>query len=332
MPLDPEIVAEAGLERALSTWEGLQVLSGWIAAFAAAFTALATLGHFIVKDRVDRVIPNKVRQIHDQRRQTFLALPESSWPDWLLLENGWKQEDRRGDLKSFVSTSEVSDFGAYSTDIILKRGSQTLVWANAIALGDRYIWPYASEGEELEDGDNTITVQQAIAGTGISNFVRKNIGARIDIVGVGLESSHGGDDEDARRKLSVSRGRKLISASEQTIEVPFDSTQVNYRVLGLGRALTTAEKGSDAERRQRSVLVLALARKSHDEIMFPVEDAIEILITDFDLGSPELADYEYACVAKERLSPVLTRMKNSIGWSPSGLTAIEAVAKRPCID
>ncbi|MDX1292129.1 MAG: hypothetical protein R3265_04895, partial [Hyphomonas sp.] len=310
----------------------LRVWFGWLAALATAVAAVFAFVHFIAKDRVERVIPNKAREVQDQRRQTLLDLPESSWPDWLLLENGWTQEDHGNDLKSFILVSTENNSGAHSTDIILKRGSQTLVWANAIALGDRYVWPYSGEGDELEDGENTITVHRAIAGIGLSDFVRKNIDARIDIVGVGLESSHGGDDTDVYRNLSVARGRKLISASEQSIEVPVLSTQLNYRVLGLGRALTAVEKGSDAERRQRSVLILALARKSHDEIMFSVEDAIDFLVTDFDFLSPELSDYEYACVIKERLSPVLKLVENSTEWTAPELSASEAVSRRPCAD
>tara|TARA_R110001606_G_scaffold272376_1_gene420897 strand:- start:786 stop:1796 length:1011 start_codon:yes stop_codon:yes gene_type:complete len=330
MPIERSILNETGLSNAIDGWQSIAFWFGISAAIATSVAALLGIGFVVARNQVENVIPKKAEALLQERRAVLVEQPESTWPDWFLAEQGWLNVEPEDGIKVFVLRPDKKSAEPQTTGIILKRGTQTLVWANAITLGDQYVWPYAQDKSDLEDGENTIPIGKAIAGTGITQIIRKSEKAQIDIIGVGLESSHGGDPKDEFRELSDSRGQQLISAAEQVIEIPLPSRKINYRTLGLGRALTLEEKGSVAERRQRSALIVVIARMSHDTLMLPLGEAITKLVMDVDIGTVELSNYEYSRVASRRLSVPIVDDSELDTWSAPKINVEEALSHRPC--
>lgn len=236
-----------------------------------------------------------------------------------------------GELTILVERPLANAVGPQPTGILIRRGEQTLAWAKAVPFGERFIWPYAQVSDQLEDGANRIAISQVVGGTGIAEFIRQTSDFPVDVIGVGLESSHGGDSADIYRKLSDVRGSHLVEAVNKSITVFNPAKTVRYRTLGLGRALENVEKDSDAERRQRSALVIVIARMSHDTINLPETDALVKLLMDVDLTAVDLGEYEYSCMAAERLSPSLV-FDDSVSetWSLPKVSAEDAIAMRTC--
>ncbi|MEO1381049.1 MAG: hypothetical protein AAFU69_11975 [Pseudomonadota bacterium] len=336
MAVDPEMLVETNLSEAMVNWQTWSFWLGWLASLGAVAVAALTAGYFYANYQVERGIPSAVQRRLAELRETIPADPVSTWPDWFLHEEGWESREHPDGLKVFVLKPSGDTSDPNKTGVLFRQGQQTLVWANVISLGDRYVWPYGQNSDVLEDGDNTLGIADAIAGTGLADVIRGVVNTEIvdnteiDVVGVGLESSHGGDPNDVFRKLSDLRGQNLIAAAKQVIEVPFASIDIRYRSLGIGRALIEQAERSDLERRQRSALLLVVARFSHDHIQMPLETALSKLVSETDLGAINVSEYEYSCAIVQRLSSPLVDDPNLPEWTIPELSVTDDLALRPC--
>jgi len=330
MEINRDLLLEAGLSNTFDWWQTALLWSAAITAGLTLITAGVGCFAFYARYKVQNDLPLRAEAARGNLRQSLSLEPPSAWPDWYMVEQGWRHEKDLGELKVFTLSAEPLEGGANTTGIIFKNGSQTVAWAEAIALGDHYVWPYAEDSYELEDGDNTVPIQQAISGTGIANIIRQSPTHFIDVIGVGLESSDGGDPDDEYRELSDNRGMQLAFAARSVIEEPSDSRRVGYRSLGLGRAMNKVARGSQLERQQRSALLVVVARMSHDEIRLPLTDTLSAIVMDVDINTLSLADYEYSCAAEERLSGVWVDDPNAQEWEVPKISVAEALARRPC--
>ena len=295
-------------------------------AIAAAIVAIiVAVGVY----QVNVAIPKLAAERSELLDAELMKQPVSAWPTRLLLSNGWESNQSIGDLTVLVDNPPAGAVGTEPTGILIRRGEQTLAWAKAVPFGERFVWPYAQVSDELEDGDNTVAIAQVVARTGIADFVRQTENYPVDVVGVGLESSDGGDPTDKYRKLSDERGVSLVEAVNRSIVVVNPQKVVRYRTLGLGRALAMAPKGSEVERLQRSALVIVIARMSHDTINLPETNALVTLLMDIDLNVVDLSNYEYSAVAARRLSgPLVFEDSSAEPWTAPEIPVSEALAAR----
>ena len=232
-------------------------------------------------------------------------------------------------MYQFAHGSNEIEFG--STSVILKQGEQTVLWANVFAGGHRYIWNYAEPDqkplEPLLDGDIELSVDDAIQKIEFGELIRSaSEKDKIDIVGIGLESSHGGDEDDTIRKLSRTRGALLAGAVNRKLNITDPDRQVAYYSLGLGRALTSAPRGTEKEKRQRAVVLIVAARARQDIGVIGAEEAIGDLVMNVKVGDIQLTDYEYSMAADIRLSGPLTfDGTGAPDWLDEGPTVSELV-------
>ncbi|MDP3739735.1 MAG: hypothetical protein Q8R02_20275 [Hyphomonadaceae bacterium] len=307
-------------------WQFALVAAAIVAGIAAIVIAVATY-------QTSHAIPKLADERSLKLDADLMQQPESAWPTRLLLANGWANEKAIDDLTILVEHPSEDAIGPQPTGILVRRGEQTLVWAKAVPFGERYVWPYAQVSDQLEDGDNSVSISQVVAGTGIADFIRQTENYPVDIVGVGLESSHGGDAADIYRKLSDDRGVSLVEAVSNSITVVNPQKLLRYRTIGIGRALTKAEKGSNAERRQRSALVIVIARMSHDIINLPETNQLITLLMDVDLKAIDLTDYEYSAIAARRLSvPLVFGDSDAEPWVVPPISAADALAARAALE
>lgn len=320
--IDRELLERTGLASSYDGWQTALVWAGIIAAVAAIAIAIATY-------QTGYAIPKRAEEQGKQLDADLMKQPVSAWPTRLLLGNGWSEEKTVGDLSVLIDHPSAVAVGVEPTGILIRRGEQTLAWAKAVPFGERYVWPYAQVSNQLEDGSNAIPITQAVSGTGIGEFIRQTGSYPVDVIGVGLESSHGGDSADIYRELSDDRGASLVEAVANSITIIDPNKEVRYRTIGVGRALTKANKGSDAERRQRSALVIVIARMSHDTINLPDTKRLITLLMDVDLKVVDLSDYEYSSMAARRLSdPLVFGDPSAAPWIAPQIPVADALAAR----
>lgn len=337
MTAGAEILAETNLLEAMNQWLALKknwgaalqfaLIGGGIATLAAAICGAA---YWLSDSKIE-----EIKRLSDQRleiRRTELAHADSNtWPLWYMREKGWKSLEVGNGLSIHTLATADPATGEEVVDAQIRQGEDTVVRARIIAFGDRYVWPYAGSSGKLEDGENDIDIETAISGTGIAQIIRENPLAReIDIIGVGLESSHGGDPADTLRQLSDDRGAALISAATRNIVIPDSEVTPSFRILGLGRAITDQpRRGSDAERKQRSALIIIIARYNRD-ISMTADEAIRHLVETAPLSSIDLMDYEYSCAITQRLSLPIVDDPTLQDWEVPPLTAADARRLREC--
>jgi hypothetical protein len=215
--------------------------------------------------------------------------------------------------------------------LILRRDEENVAWAQAIPFGQRYVWPYAQVSDHLEDGKAQVEIRTVVKDTGISDFLRSTGESPAEIIGVGLESSDGGDPKDEIRQLSIDRAINLLAAVSQAIELPHTPKRIYYRQLGLGRARRSELKESEPERKQRSALVIVVAFLRQDTATQSTEQTLETLLRRLPLQQINLMDYEFSYAMAERMGERL-----AIGSAPRGdrwehppITVEQAIARRP---
>lgn len=249
-------------------------------------------------------IPRQAENAVAAKEIALKQQPVFMWPSRLLLEDEWKKVEDAGELEFYVKQPQPKVGEIQTADLIIKDGDVTVSWIKIITLAQNHVWPIGSD-KELEDGKNTVSISDAIAGSGIADFIRGTPDVPIDIIGVGLESSFGGDPLDTHRRLSIRRGTQLIRASHNALTIVDPDRTVNYRTLGLGRALDVAVKDTDSERRQRSALIVAVANLQTTPALLSVEKTIASLVLRVELTGVDLSRYEYSTLAEDRLSPSL---------------------------
>ncbi len=301
----------------------------WAAAIGALVIFLAAIVGAIAAYQVNSAIPKRAAEIAERLDAQLMQQPVSAWPVRLLMKHDWKPEKTIDTLTVYVHHPETDAVGIQPTGIQIRRGEQTLAWAEAVPFGERYVWPYAQVSDHLEDGQNAIPIVQVVAGTGIADFIRQTGAFPVEVIGVGLESSDGGDPKDTYRELSDDRGMNLAEAVNRSITVMAPGKELRFRTVGLGRALTRAAKNSDPERRQRSALIIVVARMSQDTINLPDTPQLTALLMDVDLKVVDLTDYEYSAVAARRLSvPIVFDGSGGQPWTPPKIPIAEALAAR----
>lgn len=324
--IERELLERTDLASSYDFWQAVIV---WAAIVGAVLVAVASIVGFYANDQVTRVIPKLAAEKSEKLDAEIMKQPASAWPTRVLLKNGWQDKKVSGELTVLVHKTVATPSEYQPTEALIKKGDQTLAWARAVAFGDHRIWPYGPVVDYLEDGANKIPIEKALAGAGLAEFVRQTGTEPVDVIGVGLESSSGGDPNDTFRELSDTRGMHLVGAADKVITIVSADKSISLRTLGLGRALTHAEKDSDQERRQRTALVIVIARMSHDTIMLPLNEALTTLIMDVPLTSVDLRDYEYFTMAAKRLSaPLVFGDAQAEPWTAPRISVQEALALR----
>lgn len=304
MPKTREMIYEAGLGPTFEYWTTVAYWAGWITSISAIIVPVAGAILWFANHSTGTRIPNLAAETMDSRRQEYEQRPAKTWPVWYLQEEGWTVSSLPDGLNLFTSSVEQSESGA-TTDILVKDGEDTIVQARIIALADNFIWPFGEAEATLNDGERSVELTRAIADTGAATLLRQNPASSVDIIGIGLESSVSGNSDDEYRELSYLRGRRLALAIEQVLSEPISQRSIRYRSLGLGRSLQTAQKDSDAERRQRSALIVIVLNDDHERQANNLERTLDLLLQGLNGLDVQLDRYEYSCAVNERLSPPL---------------------------
>lgn len=297
MSVDRFLLERTELASTYDSWQTGLLIAGIIAALAGLFTAVCM---YQLND-----IPKRAARLEAASDARTLERPPSEWPTRLLEKHGWAKSSAVDGLDVFVQRHPPVADGVRVTGVLFKRGELTIVWATAVALGEKYVWPYAQDSEVLEDGEVAVPILDAIPKGEVAAFIRESGSFPVDVIGVGLESSHGGDPEDVFRELSDLRGQRLVEALSRSVTVTTPNKVVNFRSLGLGRAKSIANKGTELERKQRSALIFVIARMNNDTVTSPLEQTLRNLVLNANLTSLNLSDYEYTNQLDLRLSPPL---------------------------
>lgn len=329
--MDRSVLEEAELTAQYDLWTSLHSGALIIGAFFGVLVALAALASVYSQNKKEATLKQAIDFV-TARDAKILESDESEWPVRLLIANDWSiiaEDDdvitlKKDGVRRAANGSRISDF-------MIKKGDQTLVWSSVVILGEGLVWPYSENADELIDGTIRVSVREAVSGTGIGDLARKSGEHHLEIIGIGLESSHGGDPDDLYRSLSDSRGIKLISAANKNIEMLDDREPPKFRTLGLGRALSETERDTNLERHQRSAILMLIERRRHDVVAMPLKAALEKLIFEIKIDGVDLFDYEYSCVADRRLSvPIAFGGTTGKVWQAPKLSVEEALAARPC--
>lgn len=258
--------------------------------------------------------------------QSLLEQSVSVWPTKLLLKQGWRSKPGMTNLTIWFDAPNDPKPEATSVEVLIKADEETLAHAVVTTFGENYVWPYREDDDFLKDGDENISIRSAIQGTKIGSHVRGAERKPIEVIGVGLESSHGGDPDDIYRHLSDLRGQALIAATRVTLTDTAAQERISYRALGLGRSVDPASFQSLKEKRQRGVLILTIIRHKSEVVELPITAAITQILADETLIGMDLSEYEYFCLIPDRLSPPLNFEGTGEGyWTPPEVTPEECV-------
>ena len=329
--MDRSVLEEAELTAQYDLWTSLHSGALLLGAFFGVLVALAALASVYSQNKKEATLKQAVDFV-TARDAKIMKLDESEWPVRLLLANKWDIVDENGDIVTLKKDEvRLAANGSKISDFMIKKGDQTLVWSSVVVLGQGLVWPYSENSDELIDGSIRVSVREAVSGTGIGELARRSGEHHLDIIGIGLESSHGGEPDDLFRSLSDSRGIKLISAANQNIEIVADREPPKFRTLGLGRALSETDRDTNLERYQRSAILMLIERRRHDVVVMPLKDALEKLLFEVKIDGVDLFDYEYSCVADQRLSvPIVFGGTSGKVWEAPKVPIEEALAARPC--
>lgn len=301
--VDKSLLEQARVLEQHTWWQGLANGLGLAAAAGVAVAGVAGLALFFVTNHLKN-IETAAETFGKQRDVTIRKGPVSKWPDRLFIEDKWTSSKAADGAVVWVSptlNSPSADIPT-PTDMLLRRDEETFVWVRSMPFGDKYVWPYGPVYDRLKDGNNDITLRTVVGRLGLGDFVR-TVGAdasEVEIVGIGLESSHGGDKSDDIRILSWHRANAMAEAAAATLTT-IDPDKVHFRGLGLGRARKAAVKESAEEKRQRSALIIGVAFMRREARV-----ALDPILLSSILGMPanglDLMGYEYAVAPADRLT------------------------------
>lgn len=292
--------------------------------------AVGTLVLFAANGRTASLITDA--DTFGKTRDAELRLqPVSAWPDRLLMEDKWTQSiasDGRALWESPIAAARQSGLPP-PRDLLVRENEETLAWIRVLPFGDRYVWPYGPLSDRLKDGGTDVELRTVVSKLGVGDFVRSSEPYPVEIVGVGLESAHGGDPEDVARLLSWRRSILLAQTTGQSIVVTDTSRRIRFRGLSLGRALTNEPKETLAEQRQRSALIVAVVFMKHDAVNLRLDEELLRTIFRLRLQGVDLMNYEYSFSAMSRLTAAIAVAGGGDGpLSPPTMTANEAMKSR----
>lgn len=326
------LIEQANLAAEYDLWKVVAGWGGGIAISLGIVVAVATAVAFFSNAKLQDLETQAVtfrRELDAETRKT----PVSAWPARLLKEDLWTESIRTDGLTRWTRPRATAQGGAIPapTEMLVKKGEETLAHVQAYPFGDTYVWPYGPVANHLKDGQRDIEIVDVVRRLGIADFIRTTSAPVVQVVGVGLESSHGGDPDDLTRELSWQRGILLADAAAQSILVVDPKRRIDFRALGLGRATKSAARETADERRQRSALIMTVAFMRYDAALLRLDESLWQAIVEVPLGALDLFDYEYAFDALERLTGPIA-VGDDEGGGPLArpkLTAAEAMARRP---
>jgi hypothetical protein len=299
----------ASLEQAADRWQSIFTYSFWLAAgLGILATACGTLAGY-AQYQLSTAIPQRKNAEQTRIETTLGEQTPNQWPAWYLEKRSdWFEQELehpRG-FRLFVSREDGLTVETKSTDIVVKDGDQTVLWAEKHVLGAKFHWAFAEprrgNSTPILDGENAVSIKQALSGLELGKIVRyAEESDTLDIIGVGLDS-FAGSDNDPKRKLSKIRGRDLAVNARTQIDRVDGRREPNYRSLGLGKALTPAVRDSADELRQRSVVIIVVARKRNDERAMSAEEAMATITMGLEGDEVDLSGYEFSGCALAALS------------------------------
>lgn len=328
--MDRDDIVRAGLEATYDFWSAATLWAALCVALAMAVAGFAAY-------QVQFGIPNKAAILNGATENNLSKQSPAAWPVWLLTKRGWKKIENKNraalppDFDAYYRAPKRQADAPREVEILIRRGDQSIALARTLALGENWSWPFDDDGNWIEDGTVKRNLREALGGSKLKDFVESNRAFPLDVVGIGLESSFGGDPKDELRALSDRRGSRLARVAKDLLGDTTDAS-VSFRTLGLGRCLTVAaQRGSSEERKQRSLLLVAIARLSNDVVAASIESAILSIVLDSSdlIAGIDLKDYEYSYAAAKRLSGPLVWGREGPSRSPPSLTVPEALALRP---
>ncbi len=116
---------------------GLGAMTALIAGLLAAYAAY----------QVNFAIPKRAAELSEQLDAQLMQQVVSAWPTRLLVRDGWRPEKTISDLTVYVRHPAPESTGVQPTSMQIRRGEQTLVWAEAVPFGERYVWPFDEVSE-----------------------------------------------------------------------------------------------------------------------------------------------------------------------------------------
>ena len=292
--VDRSLLEQAGVVKNYDLWAGIAGAAGWVTGVATLFAALGGIALLLANQQTAAFVTAAEtfgKNLDAKTRQG----PVSSWPTRLLREDKWVEAPAPSGLTRWTkprTAAQGSDVPP-PTEMLIMTGEETLAHILASPFGDKFAWPYGPIADRLKDGARDVRLVEAVRRLGIADFIRTSNAPVVQVIGVGLESSHGGDPKDHTRALSWGRGVALAVAASQSI-VSIDPTRIQYRGLGLGRAIKQESRETAAERRQRSALIMTVAFHRYDAAVLSLEDSIWQAIVEVPLSDLDLLGYEYA--------------------------------------
>lgn len=331
-------IVKAGLEASYNFWSLVRFWSGFGVVASGFVTAVAAFLLWYSAHQIDQRIPANAAKITGADEARLGSKSPAAWPEWLLLKKGWvavhprtnwaKENNVRLFHRPMVTSGDV-----VRTEIILKQDDQTVAFAHLYSMGSGLSWPFDEAAGMVEDGNLRVDLDQVVKRSGLVEFASAYDRYPLDIVGVGLESSVSGQRADEYRRLSDVRGVIIAHAALKALSAVEAREHRSFRAIGLGRHLAVGvTKGSDAERKQRSVVLLALVRMRNDTITSPATSTILTILE--SSGSyvkfVDLDQYEYSYAADVRLS-------GELSWGDGGgalhkvpeVAVAEALRRRP---
>lgn len=125
----------------------------------------------------------------------------------------------------------------------------------------------------------------------------------LEVVCLGLQSSTESPEVDSTQStsLSLSRAQKLVNTMANRSLSWSERPDVKVLGLNLGRARTVKPFGTEAERRQRSGIIVFLTRDLAYELVLPFATAIRSIVGVSTINGTILDDYEFASALSDRL-------------------------------
>ena len=329
--MDREQLVAAGLADKFEYWS--QAVLWW----PAIFGALAVLAGAYCGSKTQIEIPKQVAKILGDEETRLLPQSVSAWPAWMLKKHNWIRFERKDTIilphnfSAFYHVPDALSGDAKEIDFLIKQGDVTVAAARTLTVGEKWSWPLSGYADTIEDGTNNKKLLDLLATTKLKQFANDNAMFDMDFVGIGLESSYGGEPTDELRTLSDRRGDVIAREAKKLLTPITFQKSVKFRTLGLGRSLATGVmKGEEDERRQRSIFLAAFSRLDNNVTQATIEESILSIVIDASelVSKVDLKNYEYSYAAKQRLSGGLVWNGGQPRDLPT-LTVNDALAMRP---
>ncbi len=287
-----------------------------------AYTTITQSGQKYSRSKISSV-ERKLELFLINEEKSLLEKSKTLWPQYLLLKHGAEKHTLEN---GFIVYSKAVKTGMEDAVELQIRTSDDEVLAHAYvtSFGSRLVWPFDQSDEFLEDGSNVIEIKEAISNTGIGIHIRQAARGAVEVIGVGLESSFG-KDEDNRRLRSDNRGQELINAVHMIINETGKQSRITYRSLGLGKHTECARvKNSESERQQRSALIVVANLFRHEVVQLDIKDALKTILQDNQNLPIEISKYEGFNEIKERLSvPIKFDGSGDGFWVPPPIKSLQ---------